>query len=75
MQPNYTPQEPVFELDWSDRKAIQRLYGKLGLGWIHLRALRRLKPAGSTQFTWRLVPKQHRLHEDLPSNPICRLLK
>ncbi|XP_012510802.1 PREDICTED: matrix metalloproteinase-21 [Propithecus coquereli] len=27
MQPNYTPQEPVFELDWSDRKAIQRLYG------------------------------------------------
>ncbi|CAO2583656.1 Matrix metalloproteinase-21 [Lemmus lemmus] len=27
MQPNYTPQEPAFELDWSDRKAIQRLYG------------------------------------------------
>ncbi|XP_044604865.1 matrix metalloproteinase-21 [Equus asinus] len=27
MQPNYTPQEPVFELDWSDRKAIQKLYG------------------------------------------------
>ncbi|KAL1789249.1 matrix metalloproteinase-21 [Sigmodon hispidus] len=27
MQPNYIPQEPAFELDWSDRKAIQRLYG------------------------------------------------
>uniref|UniRef100_A0A0D9QWU3 Matrix metalloproteinase-21 n=1 Tax=Chlorocebus sabaeus TaxID=60711 RepID=A0A0D9QWU3_CHLSB len=27
MQPNYTPQEPAFELDWSDRKAIQKLYG------------------------------------------------
>ncbi|XP_077733134.1 matrix metalloproteinase-21 [Canis aureus] len=27
MQPNYVPQEPVFELDWSDRKAIQKLYG------------------------------------------------
>lgn len=28
MQPNYIPQEPVFELDWSDRKAVQKLYGK-----------------------------------------------
>ncbi|XP_066096493.1 matrix metalloproteinase-21 [Saccopteryx bilineata] len=27
MQPNYIPQGPAFELDWSDRKAIQRLYG------------------------------------------------
>ncbi|XP_008056171.1 matrix metalloproteinase-21 [Carlito syrichta] len=27
MQPNYAPQETAFELDWSDRKAIQRLYG------------------------------------------------
>ncbi|XP_044092637.1 matrix metalloproteinase-21 [Neovison vison] len=27
MQPNYIPQEPVFELDWSDRKAVQKLYG------------------------------------------------
>ncbi|XP_006879932.1 PREDICTED: matrix metalloproteinase-21 [Elephantulus edwardii] len=27
MQPNYIPQGPPFELDWSDRKAIQRLYG------------------------------------------------
>ncbi|XP_015353870.1 matrix metalloproteinase-21 [Marmota marmota marmota] len=27
MQPNYIPQKPAFELDWSDRKAIQRLYG------------------------------------------------
>ncbi|XP_004700934.1 matrix metalloproteinase-21 [Echinops telfairi] len=27
MQPNYTPQEPAFELDWADRKAIQKLYG------------------------------------------------
>ncbi|KAK1333379.1 hypothetical protein QTO34_005762 [Cnephaeus nilssonii] len=27
MQPNYTPRGPAFELDWSDRKAIQRLYG------------------------------------------------
>ncbi|XP_042557292.1 matrix metalloproteinase-21 [Dipodomys spectabilis] len=27
MQPNYTPQGPAFELDWSDRKAIQKLYG------------------------------------------------
>ncbi|XP_068113916.1 matrix metalloproteinase-21 [Hyperolius riggenbachi] len=27
MQPNYIPQESGFELDWSDRKAIQRLYG------------------------------------------------
>ncbi|XP_003479861.1 matrix metalloproteinase-21 [Cavia porcellus] len=27
MQPNYIPQEPTFELDWSDRKAIQKLYG------------------------------------------------
>ncbi|XP_076982492.1 matrix metalloproteinase-21 [Tamandua tetradactyla] len=27
MQPNYIPQEPAFELDWSDRKAIQKLYG------------------------------------------------
>ncbi|KAM9327046.1 matrix metalloproteinase-21 [Gastrophryne carolinensis] len=27
MQPNYIPQETGFELDWSDRKAIQRLYG------------------------------------------------
>uniref|UniRef100_A0A8C9JB68 Matrix metallopeptidase 21 n=1 Tax=Panthera tigris altaica TaxID=74533 RepID=A0A8C9JB68_PANTA len=27
MRPNYTPQEPAFELDWSDRKAIQKLYG------------------------------------------------
>ncbi|XP_029465907.1 matrix metalloproteinase-21 [Rhinatrema bivittatum] len=27
MQPNYVPQESTFELDWSDRKAIQKLYG------------------------------------------------
>uniref|UniRef100_A0A2K5IPA6 Matrix metalloproteinase-21 n=1 Tax=Colobus angolensis palliatus TaxID=336983 RepID=A0A2K5IPA6_COLAP len=27
MQPNYIPQEPAFELNWSDRKAIQKLYG------------------------------------------------
>ncbi|KAF6110148.1 matrix metallopeptidase 21 [Phyllostomus discolor] len=27
MQPNYTPQGPALELDWSDRKAIQKLYG------------------------------------------------
>uniref|UniRef100_A0A8C5PW38 Matrix metalloproteinase-21 n=1 Tax=Leptobrachium leishanense TaxID=445787 RepID=A0A8C5PW38_9ANUR len=27
MQPNYIPQETGFELDWSDRKAIQILYG------------------------------------------------
>ncbi|XP_040294188.1 matrix metalloproteinase-21 [Bufo bufo] len=27
MQPNYIPQESGFELDWSDRKAIQNLYG------------------------------------------------
>uniref|UniRef100_A0A8D2AK59 Matrix metalloproteinase-21 n=1 Tax=Sciurus vulgaris TaxID=55149 RepID=A0A8D2AK59_SCIVU len=27
MQPNYIPQKPAFELDWSDRKAIQKLYG------------------------------------------------
>nr|XP_020034945.1 matrix metalloproteinase-21 [Castor canadensis] len=27
MQPNYIPQEPAFELDWSDRKAVQKLYG------------------------------------------------
>ncbi|XP_043836164.1 matrix metalloproteinase-21 [Dromiciops gliroides] len=27
MQPNYIPQETVFELDWADRKAIQNLYG------------------------------------------------
>ncbi|KAM4702817.1 matrix metalloproteinase-21 [Rhinophrynus dorsalis] len=27
MQPNYIPHEPSFELDWSDRKAIQNLYG------------------------------------------------
>nr|XP_033799166.1 matrix metalloproteinase-21 [Geotrypetes seraphini] len=27
MQPNYIPQESAFELDWSDRKAIQKLYG------------------------------------------------
>ncbi|XP_016065992.1 PREDICTED: matrix metalloproteinase-21 [Miniopterus natalensis] len=27
MQPNYIPQGPAFELDWSDRKAIQKLYG------------------------------------------------
>ncbi|ELK36821.1 Matrix metalloproteinase-21 [Myotis davidii] len=27
MQPNYLPRGPAFELDWSDRKAIQRLYG------------------------------------------------
>ncbi|XP_054546494.1 matrix metalloproteinase-21 [Talpa occidentalis] len=27
MQPNYTPREPAFELDWADRKAIQKLYG------------------------------------------------
>ncbi|XP_075468402.1 matrix metalloproteinase-21 [Ascaphus truei] len=27
MQPNYIPQESGFELDWSDRKAIQKLYG------------------------------------------------
>ncbi|XP_053306918.1 matrix metalloproteinase-21 [Spea bombifrons] len=27
MQPNYIPQESGFELDWSDRKAIQTLYG------------------------------------------------
>lgn len=32
MQPNYVPQGPAFELDWSDRKAIQKLYGKTGLG-------------------------------------------
>jgi hypothetical protein len=32
MQPNYIPQEPAFELDWSDRKAVQKLYGKEGLG-------------------------------------------
>lgn len=40
MQPNYTPQEPVFELDWSDRKAIQKLYGKTVLGESILRAHR-----------------------------------
>lgn len=28
MQPNYLPQGPAFELDWSDRKAVQKLYGK-----------------------------------------------
>nr|Q90YC2.1 RecName: Full=Matrix metalloproteinase-21; Short=MMP-21; Flags: Precursor [Cynops pyrrhogaster]BAB62075.1 matrix metalloproteinase-21 [Cynops pyrrhogaster] len=27
MQPNYIPQEAGFELDWTDRKAIQMLYG------------------------------------------------
>ncbi|ELK11835.1 Matrix metalloproteinase-21 [Pteropus alecto] len=27
MQPNYLPQGPAFELDWSDRKAVQKLYG------------------------------------------------
>ncbi|XP_004375033.1 matrix metalloproteinase-21 [Trichechus manatus latirostris] len=27
MQPNYIPQGPAFELDWSDRKAVQKLYG------------------------------------------------
>ncbi|XP_004617858.2 matrix metalloproteinase-21 [Sorex araneus] len=27
MQPNYPPQAPRFELDWSDRRAIQKLYG------------------------------------------------
>ncbi|XP_069467608.1 matrix metalloproteinase-21 [Ambystoma mexicanum] len=27
MQPNYIPQEAGFELDWTDRKAIQTLYG------------------------------------------------
>ncbi|KAG8435488.1 hypothetical protein GDO86_013427 [Hymenochirus boettgeri] len=27
MQPNYIPQDSGFELDWSDRKAIQSLYG------------------------------------------------
>nr|XP_020829319.1 matrix metalloproteinase-21 [Phascolarctos cinereus] len=27
MQPNYIPQETGFELDWADRKAIQKLYG------------------------------------------------
>ncbi|XP_053548943.1 matrix metalloproteinase-21 [Bombina bombina] len=27
MQPNYIPQESGFELDWSDRKAVQNLYG------------------------------------------------
>ncbi|XP_004579802.2 matrix metalloproteinase-21 [Ochotona princeps] len=41
MQPNYTPQEPAFELDWSDRKAIQKLYGSCQgsfdtvFDWIH----------------------------------------
>ncbi|KAM8973559.1 matrix metalloproteinase-21-like [Pelodytes ibericus] len=27
MQPNYTPQEGKFELDWEDRKAVQQKYG------------------------------------------------
>ncbi|XP_040217372.1 matrix metalloproteinase-21 isoform X1 [Rana temporaria] len=27
MQPNYIPQESGFELDWSDRRAVQSLYG------------------------------------------------
>ncbi|KAK2504296.1 hypothetical protein MC885_006059 [Smutsia gigantea] len=27
MQPNYISQEPAFELDWLDRKAVQKLYG------------------------------------------------
>ncbi|XP_078711195.1 matrix metalloproteinase-21-like [Lampetra fluviatilis] len=27
MQPNYIPKDSGFELDWNDRKAIQRLYG------------------------------------------------
>ncbi|XP_072229785.1 matrix metallopeptidase-21 [Leuresthes tenuis] len=27
MQPSYLPQESVFEMDWTDRKAIQHLYG------------------------------------------------
>ncbi|XP_029383999.1 matrix metallopeptidase-21 [Echeneis naucrates] len=27
MQPNYLPHESGFEMDWMDRKAIQRLYG------------------------------------------------
>ncbi|XP_008579190.1 PREDICTED: matrix metalloproteinase-21 [Galeopterus variegatus] len=41
MQPNYSPQESAFELDWSDRKAIQRLYGSCegsfdtAFDWIH----------------------------------------
>ncbi|XP_006867494.1 PREDICTED: matrix metalloproteinase-21 [Chrysochloris asiatica] len=41
MQPNYIPQKPAFELDWSDRKAVQRLYGSCegafdtAFDWIH----------------------------------------
>ncbi|KAM5271439.1 matrix metalloproteinase-21 [Ctenodactylus gundi] len=41
MQPNYIPQGPAFELDWSDRKAIQKLYGSCegsfdtAFDWIH----------------------------------------
>ncbi|CAH2322302.1 matrix metallo ase-21 [Pelobates cultripes] len=41
MQPNYIPQESGFELDWSDRKAIQSLYGSCegpfdtAFDWVH----------------------------------------
>lgn len=38
MQPSYLPQGPAFELDWSDRKAVQRLYGKAVLGEVILGA-------------------------------------
>lgn len=29
MQPNYPPREPRFELDRADRRAVQKLYGKI----------------------------------------------
>lgn len=49
MQPNYIPQEPAFELDWSDRKAIQKLYGKTaGEGIPELTE----DPAHSSPGTW-----------------------
>lgn len=41
MQPNYISQEPAFELDWLDRKAVQKLYGKAVVSEILLRAQRK----------------------------------
>lgn len=79
MQPNYIPQGPAFELDWSDRKAIQKLYGKAVLGKMILGADRDTGGPQSIRgphalLTGRLAPKGHQMvqsdvtqEEQLPS--------
>lgn len=67
MQPNYISQEPAFELDWLDRKAVQKLYGKAVVSEILLRAHRGNVVSQSVTgphslLTRRLAPKSTKQH-------------